>query len=212
MKIGIRHQDTYSRGELLLRSFFGPIYIGIPHIFLLVFLLIGSMFVSLITFWAILITGKFPRGMFNYQLKLMRWRLRVGARLMNLSDGYPAFGMDAVDKNVVLDVAYPESSSRGLLLARAFFGVIYVIIPHMLCLLFLQIGAMFVQLIAWWAVLITGKYPKGMHDYMTNVMRWNIRVGLYMGNMTDTYPPFNGKETDPINWNSAVGVEEHLVG
>lgn len=198
MKYGVRHQESYSRGELILRTLFGGLYIALPHAFLLIFLLIGSMFINVIAFWAILITGKFPEGLFNYQLNLQRWSLRVNARLMNLSDGYPAFGLSAQDPNVIIEIERQESYSRLTVLARQMFGFIYVYIPHMICLLFLQIGVMFVRLIAFWAVLITGKYPKGMHEYVLGVMRWAFRINIYMSFMTDKYPPFSmkGDEAD----------------
>jgi hypothetical protein len=136
--------------------------------------------------------------MFNYQLNLQRWSLRVNSRLMNLSDGYPAFGLSAQDSNIMIEVERQESYSRLSVLGRQMFGFLYVYFPHMFCLVFLQIGVMFVRLIAFWAVLITGKYPKGMHDYMVGVMRWTFRVNLYMSFMTDKYPPFSmkGDEAD----------------
>lgn len=198
LKYGIKHQESYSRGELLLRSFFGMFYIALPHFFLLIFLMIASQFVKMIAFWAILITGNYPKGMYNFQIKVMRWQMRVGARLSNLSDGYPEFGLNAVDPNVSLEIEYPEKSNRGTVLLRAFFGFFYVMIPHGLCLLFVMMGASFVRLIAWWAVLITGKYPKGLHDYMVGSMRWGFRVNAYMQYLTDTYPPFSmsGDEAD----------------
>jgi hypothetical protein len=198
MKYGVKHQDSYSRGELILRSMFGGLYIALPHALALIFLLIGSMFINIIAFWAILITGKFPEGMFNYQLNLQRWSLRVNSRLMNLSDGYPAFGLSAQDSNIMIEVERQESYSRLSVLGRQMFGFLYVYFPHMFCLVFLQIGVMLVRLIAFWAVLITGKYPKGMHDYMVGVMRWTFRVNLYMSFMTDKYPPFSmkGDEAD----------------
>jgi hypothetical protein len=172
---------------------FGGLYIALPHALVLIFLAIGSMFINIIAFWAILITGKFPEGLFNYQLNLQRWSLRVNARLMNLSDGYPAFGLSAQDPNIVIEIERQESYSRLTVLARQMFGFLYVYIPHMFCLLFLQIGVVFVRLIAFWVVLITGKYPKGMHDYMVGVMRWAFRINLYMSFMTDKYPPFSMK-------------------
>jgi len=196
MKLSIQHQESYSRGELLLRTLFGFIYIMIPHFFVLLFVAIGAMFVNLISFWAILIMGKFPQGMWNYLYNLMRWTLRLNARLDNLADGYPAIGLGGQDDKTKLEMAYPESSSRGLLLLRTFFGFIYVYIPHFFCLIFLQLGGVFVKLIAFWVVLITGKYPKGMHDYMVGVLRWNMRVTAYMWNLTDTYPPFSMKEVE----------------
>jgi hypothetical protein len=151
---------------------------------------IASSFVGIINFWSILITGKMIRSMFDFQLNLMRWSLRVNARLMNLSDGYPAFGMTHNDADVVLDIDYPETSNRVSVLLRAMFGIWYVLIPHAFLLFFLQIGVMFVRMIAFWAVLLTGKYPEGMHNYMVGVLRWNIRVSAFMSYLTDTYPPF----------------------
>jgi hypothetical protein len=191
MKIGIKHQESYSRGSLILRSLFGGLYIALPHGFLLIFMSIASSFVGIINFWSILITGKMIRSMFDFQLNLMRWSLRVNARLMNLSDGYPAFGMTHNDADVILDIEYPETSNRVSVLLRAMFGIWYVLIPHAFLLFFLQIGVMFVRMIAFWAVLFTGKYPEGMHNYMVGVLRWNIRVNAFMSYLTDTYPPFS---------------------
>jgi len=126
MEIGIKHQESYSRGSLILRSLFGGLYIALPHGFLLIFMSIASSFVGIINFWSILITGKMIRSMFDFQLNLMRWSLRVNARLMNLIDGYPAFGMAHNDADVVLDIEYPETSNRVSVLLRAMFGIWYV--------------------------------------------------------------------------------------
>ena len=196
MKVTIKHQESYSRGELLLRTLFGIFYIQLPHMFVLLFIGIAAMFINFIAFWAILITGNYPRGMWNFMVGMLRWNLRLGARLNNLSDGYPAFGLDVQDSATELAIDYPEKSSRGLLLARTFFGIFYILIPHGFCLLFLAIGAVFVKIIAFWVVLITGNYPKGMHDYMVGVTRWGMRVNAYYYNLTDTYPPFSLGEVE----------------
>jgi len=196
MKVTIKHQESYSRGELLLRTFLGIFYIQLPHMFILIFIGIAAMFLNFIAFWAILFTGNYPRGMWNFMVGMLRWNLRLGARLNNLSDGYPAFGMDVQDSATELAIDYPEKSSRGLLLARTFFGFIYILIPHGICLLFLTIGALFVKMIAFWIVLITANYPKGMHDYMVGVTRWAMRVNAYYYNLTDTYPPFSLGEVE----------------
>jgi hypothetical protein len=209
MNFDIKHQESYSRGELLLRSFFGFFYIMIPHMFILFFLSIASMFMGFIAFWSILFTGAYPKGMYEFQVKFRRWQLRVNARLLNLSDGYPQFGLDTEDNNVTFDIKYPESLSRGNLLLRAFFGIFYIMIPHMFVLYFRMIGTYFVIFIAWWAVLFTGEYPKGMHNFVVGTLRWAMRLGLYLGNMTDTYPAFTGKvlpgenETMTDNGNTA---------
>lgn len=187
------HQDSYSRGELLLRTLFGQIYILIPHGFLLFFMGIGSLVLSVISWWAVLFTGQYPRAFFDYQVNLLRWRMRVSARILNLADGYPPFGMDAIDPKLVLHIVYPAKLDQGLLLLRLFFQAIYVYIPHGFCLFFRAIAMLFVAFFAWWAVLITGKYPKGMHDFVVGTLRWGIRVNMYVAFLTDKYPPFSGK-------------------
>jgi hypothetical protein len=191
MELTIQHQETYSRLELLLRSFFGWIFIGIPHGFLLFFAGLWGAVLSFIAFWVILFTGRYPQSMFEFRLGLLRWSLRLNARMMNLSDGYPAFGINSTDENTNLKVDYPESLSRGTLLLKVFFGWIYVMIPHGFILFFLYIGAMVVMFLAFWIVLFTGKYPVSMHNYMVGLIRWGTRVGLYIGLMTDEYPPFS---------------------
>ena len=187
------HQDNYSRGELLLRTLFGQIYILIPHGFLLFFMGIGSFVLSVISWWAVLFTGQYPRTFFDYQVNLLRWRMRVSARILNLADGYPPFGMDATDPKLVLHIVYPAKLDQGLLLLRLFFQAIYVYIPHGFCLFFRAIAMLFVVFFAWWAVLFTGKYPKGMHDFVVGTLRWGIRVNMYVAFLTDKYPPFSGK-------------------
>jgi hypothetical protein len=118
MKYGVRHQESYSRGELLLRTFFGGLYIALPHALILIFLLLWSSILNLVTFFAVLITGKFPESMFNYQLNLQRWGLRVSARLQNLCDGYPAFGLSGKDENTMIELERPEKVNRLTVLLR----------------------------------------------------------------------------------------------
>lgn len=189
----IVHQDKYSRGQLLLRTFFGQIYILIPHAFLLFFIAIGSGFLSFLSWWAVLFTGRYPREFFNYQVSFIRWAARVQARMLHLADGYPAFGMSSEDNNVVLHIAYPEKLNQGLLLLRLFFQFFYVLIPHGICLLGRAIITPFIIFIAWWIVLFTGEYPKGMHEFLVGTIRWATRVRLYTSFLTDKYPPFSGK-------------------
>ena len=193
VSLNIVHQESYSRGQLLLRSFFGFIYIIIPHMFVLAFMGLAASVLRFLAFWVILFTGKHPKGFFDFQVGVLRWSYRVNARILNLSDGYPPFGTDATDEHVELNVVYPEKLNIGTHLLKVFFGFFYVLLPHAFCLLFLAIGAYFVVFIAWWAVLFTGKYPKGMHDYVVGILRWQLRIVAYMGFLTDEYPKFSGK-------------------
>ena len=192
MKIEIKHQESYSRGELLLRTIFGAIYIVLPHIFLLIFVSIWGAILSFVSFWIILFTGRYPQSFFEFQEKLYRWNLRVSARMYNLSDGYPAFGIDGTDDFTTLQIEYPDRLSRGTLLIRAFFGGIYVILPHGFLLMFRMIATMVLQFLAWWVVLFTGSYPQSWHEFNVGTIRWSYRVNIYMSFMTDDYPPFSG--------------------
>lgn len=190
----IVHQDKYSRGQLLLRALFGQVFILIPHGFLLFFVGIGSAVLGFIAWWAVLFTGKYPRSFFDFQVAFLKWNTRVQARILNLSDGYPAFGLTAQDEKIILNITYPEKLNQGLLLLRLFFQGIYVIIPHGFCLFFRGIATLFVVFIAWWAVLFTGEYPKGLYNFVVGTLRWTTRVHLYLAFLTDKYPPFSGKE------------------
>lgn len=197
LKLRIKHQESYSRGELLLRSLFGFIYIALPHYFILGFLGIWSSILAFVSWWIILFTGKYPKSMWEFQEKYLRWSVRVSARLYNISDGYPAFGLDAHDDYTEFKLKYPEKLSRVDLILKSFFGIIYVVIPHIFVLYFRILWNFILMFIAWWVVLFTGNYPKSMHEFTVGTIRWTTRLNMYFGMwMTDKYPPFTGKETE----------------
>ena len=193
MNLNIVRQERYARSELLLRTFFGVFYIVIPHAFLLLFLSLWSNILSFIAFWVILFTGKYPLKMFDYQAQLMRWQLRLYARLLNLSDGYPTFGLRAQDNYTTLVIDYPERISRKLTIMRLLFGTIYVVLPHFFILFFRTLWGAILSFLAFWVVLFTAEYPAHWHAFLVENIRWEYRVKLYLTNMTDEYPPFSGK-------------------
>lgn len=187
----IKHQEQYSRGELLLRSFFGWLYIGIPHYFLLFFFSLWHALLSIVAWFVILFTGKTPDWFYTTTLNLMRWSTRLTARMFNLSDGYPSFGPNGTDEATTVDFPLIHIG-RGQLIIRTLFGII-MMIPHVFCLYFRMIGLIFVNLISWFAVLFTGKLPVGMHEFTVRTLRWGMRLSLYMNFLSEGYPPFNGK-------------------
>jgi hypothetical protein len=91
-------------------------------------------------------------------------------------------------------IEYPEKLSRLLLLLKTFFGWLYVLIPHGIILSLYGLAVCFTTIIAWFAILFTGRYPRGLFDFAVGYQRWNNRVNAYMLFMTDAYPPFNGEE------------------
>lgn len=194
MKLTVLHQEQYSRGELLLRILFGWLYILIPHGFIAFFVGIWAMFLQFVVFWVILFTGRYPESMFDFQMGFLRWSLRLSARVYNLADGYPAFGIKSADENTDLELPYPVKVSRSLTLLRLFFGFFYVLIPHGLILSFRAVFVGVLVFLAWWIVLFTAKYPVYIFDWVSGQLRWQYRVISYMTCMTDTYPPFSGDE------------------
>ena len=192
MKLTVKHQEHYSRLELLLRSILGIFYIVIPHGFLLFFVSIWGAILKFIAFWIVLFTAKYPQSIFDFQVGLMKWNLRLSARMFNLSDGYPAFGISGTDEYTNIEVHNPERISRGLVLLRLFLGVIYVYIPHGFMLFFRAIFIAILAFLAWWIVLFSGHYPASFHNWVTGQLRWSNRLNLYMSFMTDKYPPFTG--------------------
>lgn len=187
----IKHQEQYSRGELLLRSFFGWLYMVIPHYFLLLFYSLWHALLSIAAWFVILFTGKTPDWFYTTTLNLMRWSTRLTARMFNLSDGYPSFGPNGTDEATTVDFPLIHIG-RGQLIIRTLFGVI-MMIPHVFCLYFRMIGLIFVNLISWFAVLFTGKMPVGMHEFTVRTLRWGMRLSLYINFLSEGYPPFNGK-------------------
>ena len=91
------------------------------------------------------------------------------------------------------NVDYPEKLSRGLLILKVLFGWLYVGIPHGIILILYQIAASVITFIAFWAILFTGKYPKGMFEFVVGYMRWGMRVNTYLTLLRDEYPPFSSE-------------------
>jgi len=196
VKLSFEYQERLSRGILLLKTFFGAIYAGIPHGIILTLYGVAVSIVQFIAWWAILFTGKFPKGMFDFCVAYSRWFLRYNSYVSYLfNDKYPPFsGEEIPEYPVTFSIDYPETLSRGKLILKTFLGWAYVIIPHGIILAVYSIAVAVVIFIAWWAILFTAKYPKGMFDFVVAYIRWGLRVGAYIGYFTDVYPPFSGAE------------------
>jgi len=195
MRLQIEYQENYSRGELLLRTFFGIFYIFIPHFIVLFFVGIWAAILNLFSFFSIQFTGRYPENWFKFQVGYMKWNLRLQARMYNITDDYPKFGIDVEDPAIKFSVPYPEQLSRGHALLRLLFGWFYVGLPHGIILSFLAAAVQFIVFLNFWIVLFTKRMPKGLFDFIEGMMRWSTRVSVYMNYMTDTYPAFSLEET-----------------
>jgi hypothetical protein len=135
----------------------------------------------------ILFRGKYPRWWFDWNRELLRFSYRVGAYFALQSDEYPSTDEQ---QYVHLEIEYPnveEDLSRGMPLVKWFLAI-----PHYFVLIFLGIGAFFAVIYAWFVILFTGRYPRGVFDYVVGVDRWLLRVTAYAFILTtDKYPPFS---------------------
>jgi len=134
----------------------------------------------------ILFRQKYPRWWFDWNLELQRFSNRVGAYLALMADTYPSTDEH---QSVHLDYAYPDAArdlNRWLPLVKWLLAI-----PHYIVLVFLDIAAIVAVIVAWFAILFTGRYPRGLFDFVLGVIRWHNRViGYAITLVTDTYPPF----------------------
>jgi hypothetical protein len=144
----------------------------------------GLFFATLLM---ILFRKRYPRWWFDFAQELARFSTRIGAYVALLTDEYPS----TVDpQRVHLDLDYPDAEAdlkRGLPLVKWFLAI-----PHFIVLFALSIAAFFVVVIAWFSILFTGRYPRGLFDFVVGVARWWLRVDAYAFLLvTDRYPPFS---------------------
>ena len=195
--VSVQRPEKLSRLHLLLNTFFGFIYVGLPHGIILYALGIAAWLVSLAAFVVILFKGRYPRGLFDFVVAYQRWSLRVmayaGPFIGNfMVDKYPPFSFEEEpDDPVILRVEYPETLSRPHAVLKLLLGWLYVGIPHGFILLFYGIALMIALFFVWFIILFTGKFPEAVFRFAEGYMRWGTRVNLYLDFATDKYPKFS---------------------
>ena len=145
------------------------------------------------TLLMILFRQRYPRWWFDFALELTRFGARVGAYVALLTDEYPS---TVEEQSVHLDLDYPDAErdlNRWLPLVKWLLAI-----PHYIVLFFLSVGAFFAVVVAWFAILFTGRYPRGLFDYVVGVGRWGLRVEAYAFLLvTDRYPALLAPLTVP---------------
>jgi hypothetical protein len=165
--------------------------LAIPQVIVLYALGIVQSVVWILAFFAILFTGKMPESFFGFMTMTHRYQWRVGSFTLFMREGYPPFEFQTVAADpggdpAVLSIEPAPKLSRGLIFVKWLLAI-----PHYFVLLFLFIAVYVVVIVAFFAVIITGKWPASLRTFVIGVMRWAYRVSIYTYLMTDEYPPFS---------------------
>ena len=221
MSLNARLDEPLSRGLWLVKWF-----LAIPHFIILGFLWLAFFVTTFIAWWAILFTGRYPRGLFGFNVGVLRWTWRVTyyATWGIGTDKYPPFSLQPADYPATLDIAYPERLSRGLIFVKWL-----LVIPHWIIVGIFIGGGWYARgrtngweaaggpgLIGWVtifagiALLFTGRYPRGLYDLVMGMIRWLFRAIAYPALMTDRYPPFTLDQgpTEPVVEQTATVAAE----
>jgi Domain of unknown function (DUF4389) len=184
VRFGVEYPERLSRWKIFVKWLF-----AIPHLIILYLLGIVLSVMIFIAFFAILFTKKWPRGMFDFAVQIQRWTANVASYVFLERDEYPPFSGDAGEYPVTYEVDYDDNLSRWMIFVKWLLAI-----PHYIVLVFLAIAATVVVIIAFFAILFTGRYPRGMFDFNVGVFRWYQRVYAYSYLLfTDRYPPFSLK-------------------
>jgi len=182
LRFDIEYPEQLSRWLIFVKWL-----LAIPHFLILYALSAVANIITFIAFFAILFTGRYPRGLFDFVVNIYRWQENVFAYYALFRDEYPPFSWEAGKYPVTFQVDYPESLSRWLIFVKWLLAI-----PHLIVLLFLYVAALVVWVIVWFAILFTGRFPRGLFDFLVGVSRWSLRVNAYaLLLLRDDYPPFS---------------------
>ncbi|MCH8025151.1 MAG: DUF4389 domain-containing protein [Chloroflexi bacterium] len=160
--------------------------LAIPHLLIIYALNIAVSVVTIIAWFAILITKRYPREMFTFVVNVNRWNANVMSYVFLLRDEYPPFSWEPDEYPVTYDVEYPEELSRWLIFVKWLLAIPHIIVVYLLFLI-----ALLALIGAWFSILFTKKFPESWFNFIVGVLRWQYRVNAYTNLMRDEYPPFS---------------------
>jgi hypothetical protein len=142
-------------------------------------------FAAVIAWFAILFTRAYPRGLWQLVAFYLRWRVRAMAYVALLRDEYPPFGDGEYAAHI--DVVAPEGPRNRLTTALR----VFLLIPHFIVLWLVSVAWSVATIVAWFSILLSGRYPEVMHPFSVGALRWSVRVEAYLLLLHDEYPPFS---------------------
>ena len=191
MSYPVTFEADYAESRNRLTAFFRLI-LAIPHAILLYIYGIAATVLLVVAWLVIVITGRYPQGLYDFEAGFIRYYTRFLAYTVLLCDPYPPFnGSDDSSYPVRMSFAGPlESYSRLKTFFRFLLAIPIVILRYVMNLL-LEIGAV----AAWFIILVTGKMPRGLFDLMVLANSYTARSDAYLFLLTETYPPFQDEQT-----------------
>lgn len=160
--------------------------LAIPHYLCLIVLGIGAWFAMLFAAFAVLFTGVYPRGIFDFVVGVYRWAWRVGTYVLLMTDEYPPFSLDdRAGTTTRLAIEYPEHVDRWRPFVQWLLAIPYLIVAGLLGYV-----AAVMSFFAFFTILFTRKYPQEIFDLTLIPLRWNVRGNAYAGFLTTKYPPW----------------------
>jgi hypothetical protein len=186
VRLDFEHDDVVSRWRPLVNWL-----LAIPQLVVVYLLAIVERALAILSFFFVLFTKRIPDSIFDFRVMTHRYQWRVGSFAFFLRDEYPPFVFDLGPDDPGTDSASvsidrPGELNRWLPLVKWLLAI-----PHVIVLLFLWLGVVVVWIVTFFVVIVTGRYPRGLRDYLVGVMRWSYRVNAYVLFMTDVYPPFS---------------------
>ena len=185
VNLKIDYSETSNKSTAFIR-----VVLIIPVVTILVLISSYAEALSLAVALMILFREKYPKWWFDWNLALSKFWFRIAAYGLLMRDEYPSTDDD---QSIQVDIPYPDVKkdlNRWMPLVKWI-----LVIPHIIVLLFIFIAVVFCSVFAWFAVLLTGRYPKGVFDFVEGFLRWSLRVNAYVFLLTtDEYPPFRFRE------------------
>jgi len=168
-----------------LTTFF-RLFLAIPQFIVVYLLQIALALLTVLAWFAILFTGRYPKAFFDFTSGVLRWQANVIAYAALLRDEYPPFSWEPGDYALTLDIPHAERQSRFRLFVRVF-----TILPNQVVFLFVQIAWAFTTFLSFFMILFTGRYPRGLFKFAVGAIRWQMRIAAYLYLLRDEYPPYS---------------------
>jgi len=183
VEFDVAYPERLSRWRIFIKWLF-----AIPQLIVVYLLTIVAEILTFLAWFAILITGRYPKSFFEFASGTLRWQANVYTYVWLMRDEYPPFSWDPGEYPLTLTIPPAERQSRFRLFIRMF-----AIIPNLIVLEFVLIAVLFTTFVAWWAILFTGRYPRPLFNFSVGVGRWHQRVYAYLFLLRDEYPPYSIK-------------------